>query len=155
MADNIFPATALSEDAVKNRFKTAFRRRVGTGRDWSVVALAAETAIPERDLRAYQDQSGCLPNLSRFLVLSIALGADFLGEIVSVAGFDGIRQSFDHDDNPHTAQAALAKGVYQLAKWLEDGKFDHRERREAIPAVLAIIGQLQAFVAGLQAGQGE
>lgn len=153
MAEINFAATALTDDAVRDRFKTALRRRVGVGRPWSVSSLAAESGVPERDLRAYQDQSGCLPSIPKLLRLGLALGPDFLSEVLGVAGFEGLRRMDIQNGNPFTAQMVLADALFQLARWLADGKFDHSERREAIPAMLSTIAQLNAFVAGLQAGQ--
>lgn len=153
MAENSILATALTDDAVKDRFKTALRRRVGVGRPWSVTALAAESSVKERDLRSYQDMSGCMPTLSNFFKVGIALGPDFVNEVMSVAGFEGLRAVAAHDSNPFAAQMALAEAMYRVAGWLADGKFDHGEKREAIPVMLATIAQLSAFVAGLQAGQ--
>lgn len=153
MAENSILATALADEAVKDRFKTALRRRVGVGRPWSVTSLAAESGVAERDLRSYQDQSGCMPTLSKFFKLGIALGPDFVNEVMSVAGFEGLRAVAAHDSNPFAAQMALADAMFRVAGWLADGKFDHSEKREAIPVMLATIAQLSAFVAGLQAGQ--
>ncbi|MBC7954070.1 MAG: hypothetical protein H7Z12_19910 [Rhodospirillaceae bacterium] len=156
MAERKITATDLTDDAVRDRFKIALRRHVGVARPWSITALAAESGEKERNLRAYQDQSGCLPELPKLLRIAIALGPQgpaFLSEILSVAGFEGLRCLDSQNDNPFSAQAALAEAVFRLAGWLADGKFDHQERREAIPAMLATIDQLNAFVAGLQAGQ--
>ncbi|MBC7953152.1 MAG: hypothetical protein H7Z12_15200 [Rhodospirillaceae bacterium] len=153
MAEITITATALTDDVVKDRFKTALRRRVGVGRPWSITSLAAESDVAERDLRAYQDQSGCMPTMAKFFRLGIALGPDFMSEVLSVAGFEGLRHVAAHDSNPFTAQMALAEAMFKVAGWLADGKFDHMERREAIPLMLSTIAQLSAFVAGLQAGQ--
>lgn len=153
MASSTIFATALTDDAVRDRFKGSLRLRVGVGRAWSVSTLAAESGVPERDIRSYQDQSGCMPSLAKLLRLGIALGPDFMHEILSIAGFEGVRAVAARDDNPFAAQMALAKALYMIAGWLEDGKFDHAERREAVPVMLAVIAQLSAFVAGLQAGQ--
>ena len=153
MAEIALLATSLTEDAVRDRFKTALRRRVGVGRPWSVVSLAAESGVAERDIRSYQDQSGCMPSMTKFFKLGLALGPDFMSEVLSVAGFEGLRSVAAHDDSPFTAQMALADAMFKVAGWLADGKFDHAERREAIPVIMATIAQLSAFVAGLQAGQ--
>lgn len=153
MADSTLFATALSDDAVRERFKTALRRRVGVGRAWSVISLAEDSGVPERDIRSYQDQSGCMPSLTKFLRLGIVLGPDFVNEVASIAGFEGLRAVAARDDNPFAAQMALAKALYMIAGWLADGKFDHSERREAVPVMLSVVAQLSAFVAGLQAGQ--
>ncbi|MBX9635208.1 MAG: hypothetical protein K2X44_09525 [Magnetospirillum sp.] len=153
MAKDTISATALTDDAVRDRFKTALRRRVGVGRSWSIQSLAAESGVPERDLRAYQDQSGCLPSIAKLLRIGIALGPDFLSEVMGVAGFEGLRRMDGQDGNPFTAQMVLAEAMFKLAGWLADGKFDHMERREAVPLMLSTIAQLNAFVAGLQAGQ--
>lgn len=157
MAKNHLCATNLPEWVVNQRLKNALRHHVGTGRPWSVSALAAEIGVQDREIRAYRDNGGCLPSLLKFIRISVALGpeagAHFLNEVLSVAGFEGIRHVAAQDDNPFTAQMALAEALVKIAGWLSDGKFDHAERREAVPVMLATIAQLSTFVAGLQAGQ--
>jgi hypothetical protein len=149
MAQSPISASQLSDEAVKARFKAAFRRRVGVGKPWSVEMLADEAAIPARDLRSYQDLGGCLPTLPRFLALCIVFGGDFANEVLSVAGFDGARPVAGADGDPFGAQQALAGGLYQLANDLADGKFDHREAAAALPVMRQVHEKLGLFIAGL------
>ena len=151
MAQNSILATQLSDDAVKARFKAAFRRRVGVGKPWSVEMLADETGIPARDIRSYQDMSGCMPTLPRFLALCISFGGPFVNEVLSVAGFQGAHAVTGADPSPYTAQHALATGMFELAEALKDGKFTHNEAAEALPVMRRVHEHLGLFIAGLSA----
>ncbi|PKR53540.1 helix-turn-helix domain-containing protein [Thalassospira marina] len=131
------------------RFNRAYRRRVGKGREWSVIALSDETGIDQRTIREYMNDR-TLPNLDKFLAIARVLGADFLNEVLEGAGFEGARDGGDADENPHIAGASVSALMLQMHVALSDGKYDASEKRETLELARRSANALMSFIAGLE-----
>lgn len=136
----------LHADVVQERFTDAFRKHVGRGKAYSIPELSDLTGIDHRTLDNYASGRAC-PNLTKLLTLSDALGPVFASDIFGLVGMGVGRLKGGHS-NIHAAAAEAASFLSHHTKRMEDGRIDHRERRETIEELRRLIGKLQDVVAG-------
>lgn len=140
----------MNADLYKHNLAEALRRHVGRGGTYRVEDFADETGIAPRRIYAMRDEQG-VPTLPEIIVMAKALPADFLSEVMRPAGVTSVAKGFEISATTSGAHTLtrLTQEASNLAKALEDGRIDHRERAELVPALQTLRGDIDAFLAGL------
>lgn len=137
---------AITTDVLKDVFVTALRDNVGFKKQWSVEGFAEDSGIDKKSV--YNAMQGDrLPGLVTTLRMAIVLGADFLGRITRLAGFDVVKIDDSGVVSDHELNGQVANMIGQLGAALADGHVDHRERANVLRAARHLLPILQEWVA--------
>ena len=133
-------------DIAQRTMASAMNSHVGQGRAWSVEGLSQTTGIPVSSLKAYRAGEQT-PGLHYFLRLSSALGPEFTNQVLAPIGIGGAHW-LDNDEVHSLGLSAKASGLAaMICEHAEDGRIDHRELLEQVPAVRYLHTECGAFLA--------
>lgn len=150
MNEDDFPAD------LKRRLTDAMNLYVGRGRRFSVQALADASGLPVGTVQDIKD-GVYVPKAHALLRLFRVLPPAFADMVLELADLGGsVRLSaVAAPPSAASAIAEMSERVSLIAGHLADGKHDHREMLEEIPACRALIEVLSAYVARLERAAGQ
>lgn len=134
----------LTHDRAQQYFIDCLRAHAGLGKDMSVVELADKMGVKERTVRAHLSGQS-IPDMHYTLLYCEALGPGFANQLFISIGMTGLHEIDGPVLTPHELLAELCKHPADLAEYLSDGVFDHRERREfaqSLPRLIAVLANV-------------
>lgn len=129
------------------RFREALRQHVGRDR-MPRIDVAHRSGVSPRSLEGYLDaEENKTPGLANFLSLARTLPEEFTNRVLELAGLTGAYRMGDAPVSEASALTDKLTAAQALAKALEDGRIDHRERAALTPQIRALGSRLLELAA--------
>ncbi|MBO6510141.1 MAG: helix-turn-helix transcriptional regulator [Roseibium sp.] len=137
--------TIVPQELAYRQFHDAMSLYVGQGRRWSCAAVADATGIALRTVESYRSGQAT-PTIEKYQSLCTVLGPAFFAATIAHMPYE-VRSTDPGDITPQELLSQTLKFSARLAKFLEDGRIDHRERPEFRERARELVDRLNAALA--------
>lgn len=140
-------ARLINSELVKELFSAEFKKWVGPGRKLSVDECSALSSITRDTIESYRRGDNA-PSLEKAIRLFSAIQeSSFVNAVLSLCGYTGVHQiEADEQFSPSLMLSNIARRLALLARHMEDGHVDHRERLEELQELGELYAQLGEYL---------
>jgi hypothetical protein len=124
----------ISTDLMIDIHADALCRHVGRTHAMSVPDLSDLTGLDERTINSYRNREHA-PSLMRALQIAMHLPADYINDLILIAGLGGATSVDKVPVDAPEITANLAQVVSELTHRLRDGRFCHQDKAAMAPAL--------------------